>query len=38
MPPSSISKAPSHHMSMLVVCVTVPNSSSGARYLCTEIA
>lgn len=26
-----------HHMSMLVVCVVVPNSSSGARYLQREM-
>lgn len=26
----------SHHMSMLVVCVVVPKSSSGARYLRTQ--
>lgn len=25
-----------HHMSMPVVCVAVPSSSSGARYLPTE--
>lgn len=28
----------SHHISILVVCVVVPSSSSGARYLPTEAA
>lgn len=40
-PSPSIPQAPgdtftSHHMSMLVVCVVVPKSSSGARYLQTQ--
>lgn len=35
-PDSAHTPSTPHHMSMLVVCVVVPSSSSGARYLQTE--
>lgn len=33
--PKALGASTPHHMSMLVVCVVVPSSSSGARYLRT---